>query len=170
VTDRKRRSGWRGALTARQGLEDTLAARPLQRNSWHQHKTASGDQTAYGSRPALGSNPLGRRVAGHNPQPEASLQRRDIILYCNFNNIRVRGFILTGAPGTTQDLGKSEALASSRAEPLNYSMTSSALARSVAGIASPSAFAVFRLMTSSYRVGACTGRSAGFSPRRMRST
>ena len=42
--------------------------------------------------------PLGRRVAGHNPQPEAGLQRRDIILYCNFNNIRVRGFILTGAP------------------------------------------------------------------------
>jgi len=51
-----------------------------------------------------------------------------------------------------------------------YSMTSSALARSVAGISSPSAFAVLRLISSSYRVGACTGRSAGFSPRRMRST
>ena len=32
------------------------------------------------------------------------------------------------------------------------------------------AFAVLRLMTSSYLVGACTGRSAGFSPLRMRST
>jgi hypothetical protein len=34
----------------------------------------------------------------------------------------------------------------------------------------PSALAVFRSMTSSYIVGACTGRSAGFSPLRMRST
>ena len=33
-----------------------------------------------------------------------------------------------------------------------------------------SAFAVLRLITSSYLVGACTGRSAGFSPLRMRST
>src|SRR5262249_15811744 len=34
----------------------------------------------------------------------------------------------------------------------------------------PSALAIFRLMTSSYLVGACTGRSPGFSPLRMRST
>src|SRR6516164_11547729 len=34
----------------------------------------------------------------------------------------------------------------------------------------PSALAVFRLITSSYLFGACTGRSAGFSPLRMRST
>ena len=33
-----------------------------------------------------------------------------------------------------------------------------------------SAFAVFRLMTSSNLVGSMTGRSAGFSPLRMRST
>src|SRR5262245_63833661 len=32
------------------------------------------------------------------------------------------------------------------------------------GTSRPSAFAVLRLMTSSYLVGACTGRSAGFSP------
>ena len=32
------------------------------------------------------------------------------------------------------------------------------------------AFAVLRLMTSLYLVNACTGRSAGFSPLRMRST
>jgi transposase len=36
--------------------------------------------------------------------------------------------------------------------------------------ASPSAFAVLRLITNSYLVGACTGRSAGFSPLRMRLT
>ena len=38
------------------------------------------------------------------------------------------------------------------------------------GTVSPIALAVLRLITSSYLVGACTGRSAGFSPRRMRST
>ena len=34
----------------------------------------------------------------------------------------------------------------------------------------PSALAVSRLITNSYLVGACTGRSAGLSPLRMRST
>ena len=38
------------------------------------------------------------------------------------------------------------------------------------GTLRPSAFAVLRLITSSCLVGACTGRSAGFSPLRMRST
>src|SRR5262245_65141226 len=44
----------------------------------------------------------------------------------------------------------------------HHSITSSARATSVGGISRPSAFAVLRLMTSSYFVGACTGRSAGF--------
>src|SRR5262249_14987081 len=51
-----------------------------------------------------------------------------------------------------------------------HSITSSARASTVAGTSRPSAFAVLRLMTSSYLVGACTGRSAGFSPLRIRST
>src|SRR5262249_60643355 len=51
-----------------------------------------------------------------------------------------------------------------------YSITSSAVASSVGGIARPISLAVFRLITSLYLVGACTGRSAGFSPLRMRST
>src|SRR5262249_32513341 len=51
-----------------------------------------------------------------------------------------------------------------------HSITSSARASTVAGISRPSALAVFRLITSSYFVGACTGRSAGFSPLMMRST
>src|SRR5262245_35066236 len=51
-----------------------------------------------------------------------------------------------------------------------HSITSSARASSVGGKSRPSALAVFRLITSSYLVGACTGRSAGFSPLRMRST
>ena len=53
---------------------------------------------------------------------------------------------------------------------ITYSITSSARARSVGGTVRPSALAVLRLITSSYLVGACTGRSAGFSPLRMRST
>src|SRR5262249_15185527 len=50
-----------------------------------------------------------------------------------------------------------------------HSITSSARASSVSGTVRPSALAVLRLMTSSYLVGACTGRSAGFSPLKMRS-
>jgi hypothetical protein len=52
----------------------------------------------------------------------------------------------------------------------SYSITSSARASSDCGMVRPSALAVFRLMTRSYLVGACTGRSAAFSPLRMRST
>ena len=52
----------------------------------------------------------------------------------------------------------------------DYSITSSAVASSVGGTSIPSAMAVLRLMTSSYLVGACTGRSAGFSPLRIRPT
>ena len=50
-----------------------------------------------------------------------------------------------------------------------HSITSSARASSLSGICSPSAFAAFRLITKWYFVGNCTGRSPGFSPRRMRS-
>src|SRR5262245_41135211 len=49
-----------------------------------------------------------------------------------------------------------------------HSITSSASASSLSGIARPSALAVFRLMTRSNLVGCRTGRSAGFSPFRIR--
>src|SRR6185437_6718032 len=49
-----------------------------------------------------------------------------------------------------------------------HSITSSARASSVGGTWKSIALAVFRLTTSSYLVGACTGRSPGFSPRRIR--
>jgi hypothetical protein len=52
----------------------------------------------------------------------------------------------------------------------SHSITSSARASSVVGTSRPSALAVLRLIASSYFTGACTGRSAGFSPLRMRST
>ena len=51
-----------------------------------------------------------------------------------------------------------------------HSITSSARASSVGEISRPSAFAVLRLMISSNLVGCITGRSAGFSPLRMRPT
>src|ERR1700722_2773036 len=51
-----------------------------------------------------------------------------------------------------------------------YSITSSARASSNGGTVRPSVLAVLRLITSAYLVIACTGRSAGFSPLRMRST
>jgi hypothetical protein len=50
-----------------------------------------------------------------------------------------------------------------------YSITSSARSRNDSGMARPSALAVWRLTTRSNLTGACTGKSAGFSPRRMRS-
>ena len=52
----------------------------------------------------------------------------------------------------------------------DYSITSSARASSDGGTVRPSALAVLRLIANSYLVGACTGRSAAFSPLRMRST
>jgi hypothetical protein len=51
-----------------------------------------------------------------------------------------------------------------------YSITSLAEATSFAGTVRPSALAVLRLIANTYLVGACTGRSAGISPLRMRST
>ena len=50
---------------------------------------------------------------------------------------------------------------------LRYSITSSARARIVCGMVRPSVFAVFRLITSSNRVGCWTGRSAGLAPLRI---
>src|SRR5262249_57558666 len=49
-----------------------------------------------------------------------------------------------------------------------YSITSSASARSLAGISRPSALAVLRLITSSNLVDCWIGRSAGLSPLRIR--
>jgi hypothetical protein len=56
------------------------------------------------------------------------------------------------------------------AKGIRYWITSSAVANSVSGMVRPSALAVLRLMASSNLVGACTGRSAGLVPLRMRST
>src|SRR5204863_8092161 len=57
-----------------------------------------------------------------------------------------------------------------RVHPPHHSITSSARASNVGAMSRPSALAAFRLITSSYFVGACTGKSLTFVPRRMRST
>src|SRR5262245_14813607 len=51
---------------------------------------------------------------------------------------------------------------------LHHSMTSSARASSAGGTVRPSALAVLRFTESSSLPACCTGRSAGFSPLRMR--
>ena len=53
---------------------------------------------------------------------------------------------------------------------ISYSITSSAMASSVGGTSRPSVLAVLRLITSSNLVDCITGRSAGFSPLRIRPT
>src|SRR5438132_7579475 len=53
---------------------------------------------------------------------------------------------------------------------MTYSITLSARSRSVCGILTPRALAVFKLMTSSNFVGCWIGRSAGFAPLRILST
>jgi hypothetical protein len=70
---------------------------------------------------------------------------------------------IDGSPVPTPDL-------SMRSKPAAYSITSSARASSVAGTPIPRARAVFRLIASSNLVGACTGRSDGLVPLRIRST
>ena len=51
----------------------------------------------------------------------------------------------------------------------SHSITSSAATRRAGGTLRPRAFAVFKFRIVSNFVGACNGRSAGFSPLRMRS-
>ena len=51
-----------------------------------------------------------------------------------------------------------------------HSITSSAVASTDCGMVRPNVVAVLRFTTNSNLVGFWTGRSAGFSPRRMRST
>jgi hypothetical protein len=51
-----------------------------------------------------------------------------------------------------------------------HSTTSSTVARKLCGKVTPRAFAVFRLITSSNLVGCSIGKSAGLTPRAIRST
>jgi hypothetical protein len=83
---------------------------------------------------------------------------------------RFRSSSKSGAIALTALTLGAKAAESRRSNRCTYSITSLARASSVVGTSRPSALAVLRLITISYLVGACTGRSAGFSPLRMRST
>src|SRR6266480_2253984 len=65
---------------------------------------------------------------------------------------------------------KARGLAAAGPRSLFHSITSSAATSRPGGTVRPSTFAVLRLTTVSNLVAACTGKSAGLSPRRMRST
>ena len=58
-------------------------------------------------------------------------------------------------------------LSANSGHPIIHSITSSAVASSVVGTVMPRSLAVLRLIAISYLVGACTGRSPGFSPLRI---
>ena len=64
--------------------------------------------------------------------------------------------------------GEEDRRACHERSPVHYWITSSVRASTEGGIVSPSALAVLRLMTRSTFVDCCTGRSAGFSPLRIR--
>src|SRR5262249_31641115 len=88
---------------------------------------------------------------------------------------RERWGLTAAAPGDRPDLvAEPEPVGSGqnrgRNLPPNYSITSSARARSVGGMVIPSGSAVLRLITSSNLVGCSTGRSEGFAPLNILST
>src|SRR4051794_4916585 len=92
-----------------------------------------------------------------------------LIIGSNATRIETQG---GGWGATGQYLQGSKVAASGRthftAATTRYSMTSSARPSSATGTSTPSALAVLRLITSSTLVTCCTGRSAGFSPFRIR--
>src|SRR5262249_50520675 len=55
-------------------------------------------------------------------------------------------------------------------EEASHSITSSARASKLSGMARPSVLTVLTLIVSSYLIGCCTGNSATFAPLRIRST
>ena len=70
--------------------------------------------------------------------------------------------------GTTQH-GERAAIPTYKCS-ISYSITSSAIASSLAGMSKPSVFAVLRLITSWNLVGCTTGKSAGLIPLRIFAT
>ena len=90
--------------------------------------------------------------------PDAIGQQAVVVLRCSATSVRANFRPERVQQGTMARLLRT------------YSITSVAVASRAGEIVIPSVFAVLMLMTSSYLVGACTGRSPGFSPLRMRST
>jgi hypothetical protein len=113
-----------------------------------------------------GTNEKNRRDANSGLRHNAELQSRRAPLCRRWPALITYASVLLGLTWA----GLAPLIAPALPGAFRYSMTSSASARSLGAMVRPIAFAVLRLITSSYLVGACTGRSAGFSPLRMRST
>src|SRR6516164_6103743 len=112
------------------------------------------------------------RLASQQRRPGSALLRKPTRPPCE-DILTVHRFALEANESTRADRRSlaSSATAEQRDElaPL-HSITSSARANTLGGTSKPSALAVLMLSTVSYFVGAFTGRSAGFSPFRMRSS
>ena len=126
-------------------LPSTWPSRPQQ---WI--KPEGAGQQAFGDRADSASFNLGGVIVEHRSGVRPLDRNADRLALRAREPARVHilGRVFTWAPG--------------------YSITSSARSRIDGGMASPSALAVLRFTAVSNFTGNCTGRSPGFSPRRMR--
>ncbi len=83
------------------------------------------------------------------------------------NPTSVAGHFRTPAPHKNDRHSITSSARASRAGRRLYSITSSARASREGGIASPSVFAVFKLIANSNLVGCTTGKSEGLAPRKI---
>src|SRR6516162_6146495 len=138
---------------------------PWQRTDMHRNVVGLGDQAAFCVANRQREIPagvedlrIGRAKHGFahflddRTQPVLDDGSRDRIYYCVHTLTTVKTFCRIS-------------LRQRRVQSIRYSITSSALPSSVAGISMPSAFAALRLMTSSNLVGRSIGNSAGWAPR-----
>jgi hypothetical protein len=119
--------------------------------------------------------PLMANLAAHRWQPKAVCAALDRRLMqaapCGSISAEIRCLShVRSAPnnGLKSDIAASRFRANTGSR-CSHSITSSAATRSAGGTLRPRAFAVFKFRIVSNFVGACNGRSAGFSPLRMRS-
>ena len=110
-------------------------------------------------------NRLGDRLMSELAQNEKNSLRANVFRSCPNSRHRQAVPALPGCART----GREQSQQTMRAV-AGYSITSSARASTDCRMSRPRVLAVLMLITNSYLVGACTGRSAGFSPLRMRST
>src|SRR5262249_30347458 len=107
-----------------------------------------------------------REVFAFNPSqlPQALAETIDVGVRCDGEPANARAFGLRARRKWPRRRGAADQRYELAAP---HSITSSAATCNVSGTFRPSAFAVFRLMTSSNLVGCKTGNSAGLSPLRI---
>src|SRR5258707_11971820 len=148
---------------------------PIHRRSGHSDIAICCGRNVRGSSPSTSVVPLSNQVTTLNHKrfkgfkmfSDGHSEFRDSYLSRNSPHVEPPRADVFSGPTTSSDRRAAEQRDELAAV---HSITSSARASSVSGTVRPSALAVLRLITNSYLVGACTGRSAGFSPLRMRST